>query len=148
VRLVLDTNVLVSGLISDKGAPAILFDAWFEGRFSLITSPDQLSELERVLNYDRIRSRLGPGQAEVFLQSLEVLAERVDAARGIKASRDPDDNLIIGTAVSGMANLLVTGDKSDLLSLGKFQGIRIVSARQAVEILQAAEKKMEDPESH
>ena len=53
----------------------------------------------------------------------------------VDVSEDPDDNPILATALAGKADFIVTGDKRDLLSLKKFEGIPIVTARTLVEIL-------------
>ncbi len=63
IRVVLDANVLVSGLISPKGTPGQILDAWFAGNFLLFVSPAILQELRRVLQYPRISKRLESGQA-------------------------------------------------------------------------------------
>jgi len=58
IRAVLDANVLVSGLISKKGTPGRLIDAWLEDLFQLCVSPQIMDELTRVLRYPRIMKRL------------------------------------------------------------------------------------------
>lgn len=68
MRVVLDANVLVSGLISRKGPPGQILDAWMAGQFKLFVSPQILEELRRVLQYPRIHERLAIGQAMELIE--------------------------------------------------------------------------------
>lgn len=135
MRIVLDTNIILSGLISPKGAPAVLLQAWTKDQFSLFTSVEQLDELKRAAQYDRLKNRIAPGQIKKFVHNVEMLAVIVEPKKAMNLSPDPDDDLIIGLAVAGQANFLVTGDKNDLLALGEVEGIPIISARKAVETI-------------
>ena len=77
MRLVIDTNVLVSALLSSTSLPADLITLWREGRFHLLTSSDQLDELMRVTRYPRIRERLSPPLAGRLINGLRnSLSER------------------------------------------------------------------------
>jgi putative PIN family toxin of toxin-antitoxin system len=133
VRLVLDTNILVTGLLSTKGPPGMLVAAWLDLRFELVTSAEQIEELRRALGYEKLRPFISKAQASDFIESLEALAELARELPAIEASPDPDDNVILATAVAGRADAVVSGDKADMLALGSVQGIPIVTARQAVE---------------
>jgi len=133
VRIVLDTNVIVAGFISPNGPPAKLLAAWLDGDFWLVTSTFQLDELNRVRSYDRLRDRFAPGHAEDFLRNIPARADVIgDELPGIDLSPDPDDNRILATAVAGKADLIVSGDKNDVIELGTVEGIPIVTARQAL----------------
>lgn len=57
IKAVVDTNTIVSAVISPKGLPGRIYQAWLKGKFSLVTSPPVIAETTRVLNYARIRSR-------------------------------------------------------------------------------------------
>jgi hypothetical protein len=135
VRLVLDTNILVSGLLSSKGPPGILVAAWLDVRFELVTSAEQIDELRRVLAYKRLQPYIGAEQARDFVESLEALADLATDLPKLSASPDPGDNLILATAVAGGANAVVSGDKADMLALGAVEGIPVITARAAVEML-------------
>ncbi|MBL8725501.1 MAG: putative toxin-antitoxin system toxin component, PIN family [Planctomycetes bacterium] len=132
VRLVLDTNILVSGLLSPKGPPGTLVAAWLDLRFELVTSAEQVAELRRVLAYEKLRPFLSQEQARDFVENLEALAVVAADLPLITASPDPDDNLILATAVAGRADAVVSGDKAHLLVLRAVEGIPILSARAAV----------------
>lgn len=134
MRIVLDTNVIVSGFISPQGPPARLLSAWLEGEFILVTSNFQLNELARVLTYDRLRARFEPGQTEDFVRNISARSDVIgDSLPEIHLSSDPDDNRILATAVAGKANLVVSGDKGDLIGLGSVEGIPIVTPREALD---------------
>lgn len=113
----------------------MLVAAWLDLRFELVTSADQIEELRRALDYEKLRPFIGKAQASDFVESLEALAELARELPAIEASPDPDDNVILATAVAGRAGAVVSGDKADMLAPGSVQGIPIVTARQAVERL-------------
>jgi putative PIN family toxin of toxin-antitoxin system len=136
VRLVLDTNVLISGLLSPKGPPGLLLALWNEGGpYILISAEAQLSELLRVARYPKIQARINPLLFEELAAALRETAVIVGPLPIVSASPDPDDNVMLGIAQAGQADLLVTGDKRDLLSLENHAGTNIVTARQALERL-------------
>jgi hypothetical protein len=136
VRILLDTNILVSGLISRKGPPGLLLRAWlFESRFELVTSEEQIAEFRRVLGYVHLQRLITPAQARDVVDNLDARAFVATDLPTLDVSPDPDDNVILATAVAGEAELVVTGDKSDLLFLDTVLGIPLVTARDAVERL-------------
>jgi putative PIN family toxin of toxin-antitoxin system len=129
LRLVIDTNVLVSALLSSTSLPAHLVVLWREGRFDLLTSSDQLDELMRVTRYPRIRERLVPALAGRLINEIRALAVVVTDLPVVTLSPDPYDNYLLATALAGSADFLVTGDKRDLLPFRLFEGTRIVTVR-------------------
>jgi putative PIN family toxin of toxin-antitoxin system len=132
VRVVLDTNVLVSALITKGTPPDRVYQAWDAGTFDLVTSEAQLAELARVLGYAKLRPYVQREEAEVLLETIRSVAEIVEVLPEIDLSSDPDDNAILATAIVGQADLLVTGDRSHLLDLSAVQGVSIVTPRQAL----------------
>ncbi len=137
IRAVLDTNVLVSGLVAEGGAPRRIVDAWLEGRFTLVVSPYLLEELLHVLTYPRIASRirLEEEDLEVLLEALVSRAEVTEGALSLPGvTRDPKDDPVVACAWEGEADYIVSGDQ-DLLVLGRYRNIRVVSPHEFVEIL-------------
>lgn len=118
MRAVLDVNVLVSALLSRDGAPARILAEWIKGGFDLIVSPKLLAELERVLEYPKIRKRV---EAEDARELIELLALWAIVADDPDASSvhhtDPKDDYLIALARAEGA-ILVTGDRR-LLDLGE-----------------------------
>jgi putative PIN family toxin of toxin-antitoxin system len=116
---VLDTNVLVSGLMLPESVPGNIVAAWRDAQFELALSEPPLDEIGRVLSYPRIRARLGWGKDEIanFLLLLRFKADVVDITRGKgKVPRDPGDNPVLATLLASEADCLVSGD-GDLLAL-------------------------------
>ncbi len=136
MRIVLDTNVLVSALITKGTPPDLLYQAWDAGSFELVTSSAQLGELERVFAYEKLRPYITRDEAEALLETISAAALVVENLPDIDLSPDPDDNVILATAIAGEADLLVTGDKSGLLELKAVRGIPIVTPRQALKRLE------------
>ncbi len=133
-RLVIDTNVFVSGLISGAGSPARILRAVQAKRAVHLVSDLIVEEYLRVLDYPRIRKfrKITDAFVADIAAYLVYQTERVELQSRIRMSRDPDDDVFLNTAVDGRATLLVTGDKTDLIALGTVEGIPIVSAREAV----------------
>jgi len=119
VKVVLDTNVLVSGLMLPDSVPGRIVAAWRAAQFELAMSEPLLDEIGRVLSYPKIRRRLRWSQDEIarFLLLLRFKADVVDIA-GEKTSvpRDPGDDPVLAALLAADADCLVSGD-SDLLAL-------------------------------
>ena len=139
MRIVLDTNLLVSGIIS-TGLPRQLVDAAKAGAFELCTSEVLLAELLDVIARDKFATRLAQaGLAPLTivedLRALAVVVSPSMVARVVLA--DPDDDHELAAALTGAADLIATGDKRDLLPMGSYQGISIVTAKEALERIAA-----------
>jgi len=137
VRILLDTNIIISGLLSSESPPGKLIQGWLDGRFELVTSQAQLDELLRALGYDRLRDRISPEQARDFLENIEAAAIMVATVPEVEFSSDPDDNIILATAIAGGADLIVSGDKPGMLTLSEVEGIKIVTPREALDRLES-----------
>ncbi len=137
-RAVLDTNVLISGLVAEHGPPHWILDAWLEGRYVLVTSLYLVEELIHVLSYPRVAERLCLDEEEMtaILAALLSTAEVVPGHLRLPGvTRDPKDDAVVACAKEGGADYIVSGDQ-DLLILGEYEGIRVVTPRQFAEILQ------------
>lgn len=119
MKMVLDTNVLLSGLMYPNGPPGRVVRAWREAQFALVLAVEQLSEIDRVLGYTKIRRILRWDRAmiERFLKQLYLRSEIVDISRVISTvPRDPVDDFVLAMLIASEAECLVTGD-TDLLEL-------------------------------
>lgn len=135
MRVVLDTGILIAALISSDTPPDLIYRAWRKKAFDLITSKWQLEEFRRVSRYPRLRKYLKPSEAGNLVNGLRHQATVLKELPEVQLSPDPDDNPILATAIAGGADYLVTGDKRDLLSLGKVEAVQIVTARRFADLL-------------
>lgn len=128
--VVLDTNVLVSGLGWPRSLPGRIVDRAVHGRFVLVTSKPLLAELERVLAYPRLAKAIdGPSELVRLISEVAVVVEPDREVTMIE--RDPADNRVLEAAVAASADYIVSGD-TDLLEIGSFEGVRIVSPREFI----------------
>lgn len=122
MRVVLDTNVLVSGLAYPGGPPGRIVSAWRAGALDLAVSEFMLDELARVLPSLAARTGFTAADVQDFLDLLRALARLVEVGPDSLATacasglRDPNDSPILVTLIAAAAQWLVTGDK-DLLAL-------------------------------
>ena len=133
--MVVDTNILISALLSSTSLPAHLIALWRDGCFDLLTSADQLDELMRVTRYSRIRERLSPALAGRLINEVRDLAVLVKDLPVVTLSPDPFDNYLLATAAAGKADFLVTGDKRDVLPIKIFEGTKIVTVREILTLM-------------
>ena len=119
LRVVLDSNVILSGLMSPKGTTGKIIQAWKDNRLTLLTCEAQLEEIKRVLAYPKIQKRLkwSAEKINLFIKLLAYRSEYLDIS-GIDARvpLDADDEMLLATLIAAKADYLVTGD-SDLLVL-------------------------------
>jgi len=143
ISAVVDTNVLVSGLLRPAGQPRQILRAWYDGAFTLLVSPALVAEYERVLARPRLRVRYGldPVAAEDFLALVGLRGAVVTMYELLPiAVRDPKDDMVLAAALGGAADYLVTGD-DDLLTLAgdpRLGALRIVTVRAFLDRLVAA----------
>jgi putative PIN family toxin of toxin-antitoxin system len=132
-RAVVDTNLLISGFFSRRSAPFLLLQAWQEGKFIGLISPPLRAEYDDVLKRPALADRFQLTAEEIrdFFVAIDSTSEHIDLIEGSNfALRDPNDEMVLATAVSGNADLLVTGDR-DLLDVAddaRLGRLRIVTA--------------------
>jgi uncharacterized protein len=134
LRVVLDTNVLVSALIL-KGKLSVLVDLWKSGRITPVVSRATFDELRCVLEYSKFslsKEEIQEMLREEILPFFEVV-EATEPVSGV--CRDPDDDAFLVCAASGKAAFLVSGDK-DLRALGRFGRVRIIAPEQLLAMLE------------
>lgn len=129
MRVVFDTNVLVSALVFPGGLGEAALKRIIDRTDQLVTSKAILDELLGVLARKFARDAEELAHAAVFVAEL---ADVVAPRRRLRIVKDEPDNRILECAVAGDAHAIVTGDKS-LLALGQFRGIRLISLRSYLE---------------
>lgn len=137
MRIVVDTNTAVSGLLW-PGPPRRLIDLIRARTHTLCVSTALLAELAEVIGRAKFAQRLQAAglSATALVQDYARLAEIVEPAPLSGVSRDPDDDVVLATALAAQAFLIVSGDH-DLLDLGTFRDIRILNAADALRVLNA-----------
>lgn len=125
MRVVLDTNVLISGLHSAGGKPAEIFRLALKGDVQLFSSSALLKELQEVLREKFDWPRTAVERTISVLSGIASVVEPTEQLSVIHA--DDADNRVLECAVTARADFLVTGDKRHLLPLKEFRGIKIVS---------------------
>jgi putative PIN family toxin of toxin-antitoxin system len=124
-RVVIDTNVLISGLLSTTSTPARAVEKAVT-KAQIVATIDTLRELIATLHSPKFDPYVRRERRDALLERLASVVEIVDVLQPIRASRDPKDDKFLEAAVAGRASLIVTGDR-DLLDLNSFRGIAIVT---------------------
>jgi len=128
MRVVLDTNVLLSGILW-KGLPGNIIDHWKEGLFHLVVTDEIFAEYQAVLG-----RFAGDNEIEIEIdEMIQIVGERAFWCAEVKLTeavcRDQDDDKFVAAALGGNARFIVSGDKA-LLEVGSFGGVEILTARQ------------------
>ena len=134
MRIVLDTNILVSALIVD-GKPRALLNAIITKNHKLIFSRKIIEEFVEVTAEPRIQKYVTRHEVAEFLRDLAPVSKLVPVRSRLRVVRDQHDNPILAAAYDGHASYLVTGDE-DLLTLKKFKRVKIVKVSHMLKILE------------
>lgn len=133
-----DTNIYVSSVIYPKGHAGQIMRVWQQDLVELALSEPILAEIERVLQYPRIRKRHHWKQRQVkqYIQTLRQSAILTPGTSSVNAvPNDPTDDKFFACAVEAQANYIVSGDEEHVLPVGNFQGVEVVKPRDFLEIL-------------
>jgi putative PIN family toxin of toxin-antitoxin system len=135
MRVVLDTNILLSALINPHGVRAELIVAWRDQRLALVTSIEQLVELGDVARRSVLRTRIVPARVGRFIHDLRRFAEVLRRLPQLDRSSDPADNFLLAMAQVGKVDYLVFGDRRGVLALKTHGVTRLVRARELLKVL-------------
>ncbi len=135
MRVVLDTNILVSALISPSGHAAAIYDAWEDGKFTLMSCADHLEEIRATLQKPRVAELIEPHKAGRLVNQIRRLSEQIGSLPRVRRSPDVSDDYLLALSEAGRADYLVTGDKSGLLSLRRHKATQIITASEFVRVL-------------
>lgn len=138
LRVVIDTDVLISGLLSDRGPAREIVDRWLAGEFALLASEQMLSECERILEHLSLKEGLGLtiNPKDDLIAMLKDQAQRVETTLPAltRVVRNPFDEAVLMSAITGHADYLVT-EEDDLLALKQYEGVRIVAPERFIQSL-------------
>lgn len=136
MRVILDSNVLLSALLSPHSPPHRIYQAWRQGRFELVTAAIQLDELRRASRYPKFRAVLQPHRVGHMLNNLHA-ATVFDRLPGDFEAADPHDAWLLALAEVAHAHYLVTGDKrAGLLARRRVRSTRILTAARFCEVIE------------
>jgi putative PIN family toxin of toxin-antitoxin system len=121
MRIVLDTNVLISGIFW-KGIPYKILKLWVNGQIEIVATNKIINEYFEVLKRIDKSGEIAKKWRELILKNVIIVKDKGN----IRISRDPDDDIFISCALSANANYIVSGD-NDLLTLKEIEGIKIIS---------------------
>lgn len=144
VRVVVDTNLIVSALIVPRGQPHEIMQALRRGAFQLLLTDSLYAEYDEVLNRPKfaLKYSLTPSQIGAFLFLVRTLGLRVEPRESLPVQvRDPKDDMVLAAALGGGADYVVSGDQ-DLLVLDgvpELGALRIITARAFLTILASDE---------
>ena len=142
LKVVLDTNIWISGAANPDGASGELLRLWrHDARFTLLTSAGQLTEFKRSSRYQRVRAFLPKARAGALVNLIRAKAEFVPMRDVPHISPDPDDDFIIAIAVQGEGDALVSRNRVDLLELKHIGRTRILTPEALLRELQPYPKK-------
>ena len=136
LRAVLDANVYISAIIQPAGAPGRLVERFLRGAsFEVVLSPAIVDEVLRALAYPKVRKLLRGTDAQLWFEDLVLLADMVAGSHQLaRVCKDPDDDKYVTAALEGRAAHVVTGDQ-DLLSVGRFEDVEVVTPRAFLSLL-------------
>lgn len=135
MRVILDTNVLLSAFIRVDSKPYRLVQAWLDGRFELASSQEQIEELTRASRYPQVRRFLEPVEIGWLINRIRERALMVERLPDLDVANDPSDNFLLAMADKASAQYLVTGDKSGLLALKQHGNTHLLSVSEMVSAL-------------
>ena len=134
MRVILDSNVLISALISTGSPPDLIYRAWRRKHFTLVTSKAQLAELRRASSYPKLRKLIPSREFGALINRLHG-ALVLDKLSRIDVLSDSADNYLLAMAAAAEADFLVTGDAKGLLRLKKFGSTRILTPGSFLKLL-------------
>ena len=125
-RAVLDTNVLISAALRPAGPPRQVIDAVRRENGELLFSDETFDEIQTRIWRPKFDGYVSQKSRAIYLAQLKTVSAGVSIAGAKMGCRDPDDDILLETALMGDADCLITGD-GDLLEMTPYQGIPILT---------------------
>lgn len=132
MRVVLDTNIIISFLLTKGATISLIFEAWDRSLFVLLVSHEIVLEIRQVLQRFVRKNLILQNEGEALLRRIKKDSESIITTSHIALSKDKKDNKLLTCAKDGEADYLVTGDKKHLLTLKNIGKTRIISPSEFV----------------
>jgi putative PIN family toxin of toxin-antitoxin system len=139
MRVILDTNILLSALLSPLGPPAQLLDAWERNAFTLVSCDSLIVELRGVASRPFFKARFRNSAVQLLAAGLRDFSFFCNDLPAGPVAPDPKDSFLLALAEASQADFLVTGDK-ELLSLQNHKTTRIITTAEMLELLDDADR--------
>lgn len=135
--IVPDTNIYLSGLLTQNSPSATILDYWTQGNIELVVCEAVLYEISQVLSRPYFKKRLSWDQNKIksFIWELSEGSFVVPAKTNVDISPDPRDNMLFACALESGAEYVVSGDKKHVLSVGKYKNIKTISPKDFVDLV-------------
>jgi putative PIN family toxin of toxin-antitoxin system len=140
MRVILDTNILLSALLSPLGPPARLFAAWERSTFTLVAGDALVAEFRGVVRRPFFQGRLRASATELLAAGLQDFSFYCGQLAPGPIAADPKDSYLLAMAEASQADFLVTGDK-ELLALKSHKTTRIITPAAMIELLDDADRR-------
>lgn len=135
IRAVLDSNIIIAGFATDGSLPAKVINHWRSGHFRLIVSLHILDEASKGWNKPYWRARFSSVQVQRALTLLQRAADVTPITTTVTGvATHAEDDFVLSTAISGRADILITGDQG-LLDLHSYQNVSILTPRDFLDLL-------------
>jgi putative PIN family toxin of toxin-antitoxin system len=135
LKVVLDTNIIVSAAISEEGNPAKVFELLLLEEITNYTTDQIIEEIKKVMARPKITQKLSMVEVSFIVNNFERFSKKVTTTKTINEIKDdPDDNKFLECAVAASAEYIITGDEH-LLKIRKFREIKILSPAEFIEML-------------
>jgi putative PIN family toxin of toxin-antitoxin system len=136
LRVVLDANVFVSAYIRPEGPAGQIIERFVrDGAFDVVLTEPIVEDVLQSLSYPKVqRAARSKTEPELWFEDIVVLSQLVAGDVEVAVCGDPDDDKYVAAAIEGRAAFVVTGDP-DLLTLGEHEGIRIITPRAFLDLL-------------
>jgi putative PIN family toxin of toxin-antitoxin system len=132
VRVVIDTNTIISALLIKNSIPRQAFDK--AGMIAtILTSKQTIDELDNVLKRDKFNKYILPIERKLFIQTFKTQSTIIKTTNIINFCRDTDDNKFLELATDGYADYIISGD-NDLLAMNPYNKIKIITAHKFVDM--------------
>lgn len=134
-KVVLDSNIFISFLISHKPPISTILDLWRRGELAVYYSVEILDELKRALEYPKIRKMVSDSDSISLIDAIKILGILVVPSKKIEVCRDKEDDKYLEVCLESGCGFLISGDE-DLLAIKEFRGVKIINPSEFVSLIQ------------